>query len=65
MKIGNFISGICLVVLGLFSCTSEEVIESVDGNASLSIVLSVNDAATKAELGVTDNESSKCIICIF
>ncbi|WP_337941363.1 fimbrial protein [Parabacteroides sp.] len=57
MKIGNFISGICLVVLGLFSCTSEEVIESVDGNASLSIVLSVNDAATKAELGVTDNES--------
>ena len=48
MKIGNFISGICLVVLGLFSCTSEEVIESVDGNASLSIVLSVNDAATKA-----------------
>ena len=57
MKIGNFISGICLVVLGLFSCTSEEVIESVEGNASLSIVLSVNDVTTKAELGVTDNES--------
>lgn len=46
MKIGNLICGICLVVLGLFSCTSEELIDTIEGDASLSVVLTVNDVAT-------------------
>lgn len=46
MKIGNLICGICLVVLGLFSCTSEELIDTIEGDASLSVVLTVKDVAT-------------------
>lgn len=64
MKIGNLICGICLVVLGLFSCTSEELIDTIEGDASLSVVLTVNDVATtkagdtsiatEAELAIND-----------
>lgn len=64
MKIGNLICGICLVVLGLFSCTSEELIDTIEGDASLSVVLTVNDVATtkagdlsiatKEELAIND-----------
>ena len=50
MKILNLISGICLLAVGLFSCTSEEEIGPAKGNASLSVVFSVGDATTKATL---------------
>lgn len=46
MKMRNLISGIGLIVVGLFSCTSEEEIGPTRSDASLSVVLSVGDAKT-------------------
>ena len=49
MRIVKLVSGISLTVLGLFSCTSEELIgEQEQGDAALSVVLSVGDVSTKA-----------------
>ena len=46
MKMRNVISGIGLIVVGLFSCTSEEEIGPERSNSSLSVVLSVGDIET-------------------
>lgn len=49
MRIVKLVSGISLAVLGLFSCTSEELIgEQEQGDVALSVVLSVGDVSTKA-----------------